>query len=275
MAGIVPVLPERTEYELARCPLGFASGTCCPATRLNLSAAIRRAVPRVYLKGEVASSATAHVILMKNFPDSDTRSPPRSGVVTRAPIGARNDTAQPALTSGFGAVIEKEHDLQSAIERSFGQTGGEHSADLDRILHHQHSRLGANIALLEQRYEALPKPERFANWHDRGWPPAKGRDASDEAALLPELVAQHTGLLSDIEALIGCAPDGQRGELILTEVGRSHEEMAWMLTALLHDDESAQRMADDRRSEGPGGTDLAQDNWDNEGGPVSIAAPSS
>ena len=45
-----------------------------------------------------------------------------------------------------------------------------------------------------------------------------------------------------------------------------------MLTALLHDDESAQRMADDRRSEDPGGTDLAQDNWDNEGGPVSIAA---
>lgn len=212
---------------------------------------------------------------MKNYTDTDSHSPPQSGgVVTRAPTGTRNDTAQPSLTSGFGAVIEKEHDLQSATEESFGQLSGHHSANLDRILHHQHSRLGANIALLEQRYEALPKPERFVNWHDRGRPPVKPqRMQSDEAQLLPELVAQHARLLTDIDALIGCAPDGQRGELILTEVSRNHEEMAWMLTALLKEDESVRRIASEQGSERTGESIRAQENWDNEGGPVRINPP--
>lgn len=214
---------------------------------------------------------------MKNYTNTDSRSPPQSGgVVTRAPTGARNDTAQPSLTSGFGAVIEKERDLQSATEGSFGLVRGPHSADLDRILHHQHSRLGANIALLEERYEALPKPERFVNWHDRARPPAQPRrQQQDEAALLPELVAQHTRLLSDIEALINCAPDGQRGELILTEVSRSHEEMAWMLTALLKEDASMRRIANDPGSERIGESIRSQENWDNEGGPVRIVPPES
>lgn len=214
---------------------------------------------------------------MHNSTKTDSRSPPKSGgVTTRAPTGAHNDTAQPPLTSGFGAVIEKEHKLQSATEDSFGQASGPHSADLDRILHHQHLRLGANIALLEQRYEALPIPERFVNWHDHARPPAQPRRTQqDEAELLPELLAQHTRLLADIEGLIGCAPDGQRGELILTEVSRSHEEMAWMLTALLKDDESTRHIASDRNSEHIGESLRGQENWDNEGGPARLNPPAS
>lgn len=214
---------------------------------------------------------------MKTFPEIDSRSPPQSGgLVTRALADARHDTAPPSLTSGFGTIIEKEHDLQSATESSFPQVIGHHSADLDRILHLQHSRLGAHIALLEQRFEALPKPERFANWHESGRPPTKPRRApADEAELLPGLVGQHTRLLADIDALIGRAPDGQRGELILTEVSRSHEEMAWMLTALLKEDESVTRMANERRGERPGESIRAQENWDNEGGPARIEPPAS
>ncbi|MCR6655738.1 MAG: hypothetical protein NVV63_07960 [Opitutus sp.] len=171
-------------------------------------------------------------------------------------------------------MIEKERDLQSATESSFGQAGGRHSADLDRILHHQHSRLGANIALLEQRYEALPKPERFVHWHDRARPPTEPRRTQLlETELLPELVAQHTRLLADIDALIACAPDGQRGELILTEVSRSHEEMAWMLTALLKDDESTSRIAMGLTGERSGESIRAQENLDNEGGPVRLDHP--
>lgn len=214
---------------------------------------------------------------MNNYSETDSRSPPQSGgVITRAPTGAGNDTAQPSVTSGFGAVIEKERDLQSATESSFGRAGGRHSVDLDRILHHQHSRLGANIALLEERYEALPKPERFVNWHDRERPPAQPwRTQPEEVELLPNLVAQHTRLLADIDALIDCAPDGQRGELILTEVSRSHEEMAWMLTALVKEDDSTKRIAHDRNTDGLGGLGFAQENWDNEGGPVRPEPPSS
>jgi len=209
---------------------------------------------------------------MQNSTDSNSRSSPQSGgVITRAESGPGNDTAQPSLTSGFGAVIEKEHNLQSATEGSFGNVSGHRSTEVDRILHHQHARLGANIALLEQRYEALPKSERFVNWREREQPSAKPRSTQrDETELLPNLVAQHTRLLGDIEALIGCAPDGLRGELMLAEVSRSHEEMASMLTTLLKDDELARPIANERSRDSSGGTKLAQENWDNEGGPAPI-----
>src|SRR3954464_6044957 len=115
------------------------------------------------------------------------------GAVTRALAGLENDTAQPSLTSGIGAVIEKEHDLQTATEASFRHDGRCHSNAVDRLLRHHYTRVSANIALLAQRYEALPKPERFLTWQDRGrhpGPPSRKRD--DETNLLPDLIAQHT-----------------------------------------------------------------------------------
>lgn len=211
---------------------------------------------------------------MNDSTATDSRSSPQSGgVISRAPEGATNDTAQPSLTSGFGALIEKERELQSATESSFGRLTGYHAAELDRILHRQHTRLGALIALLEQRFEALPKPERFANWHDRSPTPSSPRAPREKSELLPDLIGRHTRLLADIDALIGCAPDGQRGELILTEVSRSHEEMAWMLTALLKEDETAGRFASERSSERTGEARRAQENWDNEGGSVPAETP--
>lgn len=209
---------------------------------------------------------------MQSTNDSDSRSPPQSGgVVNRAPTGALNNTAQPSLTSGFGAVLEKEHDLQTATEGSSRFLSGHQAREIDRILHHQHSRLGANIALLEQRYEALPNPQRFVNWNDLSRPPTKPRRTqSNEAELLSDLIARHTDLLASIEALIGCAPDGQRGELILTEVSRSHQQMAWRLTALLKEDEAVARLANDPGGQAPRSTTQAQENWENEGGPVGV-----
>lgn len=202
--------------------------------------------------------------------NNDSRSPPQSGrAVTRPQPDSQNTTAQPALTSGFGAVIEKEHALQNATEGSVGHVLGQHARDLDRILRHQHSQLGANIALLEQRYEALPNPGRFVSWDDRHHPPAASRckESQDEIELLPDLIARHTHLLADIEALISCVADGQRGELILTEVRRNHEEMAWMLTSLLKDDETVERIARDTDDGDSCDARRAQQNWDNEGGP--------
>jgi hypothetical protein len=205
---------------------------------------------------------------MQDTPDRDSRSPPSSGgTITRAESGPGNRTAQPSLTSGFGAVIEKEYELQSATEGSFGQVSGEHPIELDRILRDQHSRVGANIALLEQRYERPPSPTCFVNWQDRSRPfitPGHARRAETE--LLPGLIALHTKLLSDIEALIDCAPDGQRGELILTAISRNHEEMAWMLTALLREDETVVPFPDNVASHEKGSSS-AEESWDNEGGP--------
>lgn len=208
-------------------------------------------------------------LFMADTTGSDSRSLPRGpGETTRSPTKPGNQAPPPSLTSGYGAVIEKEHDLQSATEGSFGHVTGEHASDIDRILRHQHVRLAANIALLEQRYEVLPKPERFVNWHDRGRPPARPRGTQrHETELLPDLIAQHGNLLADIETLIGLAPDGQHSEQILTEVSRNHEEMAWMLTALLKEDETAGRIEHDRKGDLATGTRRAQENWDNEGGP--------
>lgn len=220
---------------------------------------------------------TFPLFLMHNTTDTGS-SPPHSGrSVARAQADPHLPTAPSALTSGFGAVIEKEHDLQSATEGSLGHVSGQHATEIDRILRLQHSRLGANIALLEQRYEALPNPERFVSWNDRRRPPSAPRrtESRDEAELLPDLIARHTGLLADLEALIGCGPDSQRAELILTEVRRNHEEMARMLTALLKDDATAGRSTENGNDRASKSTRQAEESWDNEGGPVTRNPPSS
>ena len=176
--------------------------------------------------------------------------------------------AQPLLTSGFGAVIEKERDLQARTAGSLGQVGGHRSSETDRILRHQQARLGANIALLQERYEALPRPERFSSWNERAHATNTAFDHEDRdgSRVLPDLIARHAGLQADVEALIATAPDGQRGELILGEVSRNHEEMAWMLTALLKEDATSAGVTDHDGDGTPNSLDQAEENWDNEGG---------
>jgi hypothetical protein len=206
---------------------------------------------------------------MQNNPDSNSRSPPQfGGAVTRAQTDPENTTAEPALRSGFGAVIAKEHALQDATERSVGYIVGPHATRLDRMLRHHHSRLGANIALLEQRYEASPSPERFLSWGARRDPPASPRrgEGRNGIELIPDLIGRHAGLLADIRALMSSAPDGQRGELILTEVGHNHEQMAWMLMALLKDDDCVKHIAPDAAGDAAREARGAEDNWVSDGG---------
>jgi hypothetical protein len=171
---------------------------------------------------------------MQHTADHDSRSPPRG----------EEDPAKTSLTSGYGAVIEKEQALQASTGGTLRRVRGDHSNDVDRILRQQHSCLGANIALLEQRSEALPKPARFVNWQNRERAPlTTERLHRSETEMLQDLNALHIKLLADIETLISCAPGGQRSELILAEISHNHEEMAWMLTALLKEKEAADRGA--------------------------------
>ncbi len=225
--------------------------------------------PRVYPEWGVSFDHKPHYVMHLPL-NSNSPSPPapRGVTTTRAERGLGNNTAQPPLTSGFGAVIEKERDLQAATRRAFGQVNRHHAHDVDRILRHQQSRLGANISLLEQRYEALPKPERFASWNERLHPTNTllGLEDRENSQVLPELVARHAGLQADIETLIELAPDGQRGELILGEVSRNHEEMAWMLTALLKEDATSAGVTDHDGDGTPNSLNQAEENWDNEGG---------
>ena len=178
--------------------------------------------------------------------------------------------AQPPLPSGFSAVIKKEYDLQAITEGSLRHVTGHHSAEIDRILRHQQSRLSANIALLDERYEALPGPERLASRNERHQVtnPTLGFEDRDESQVLPDLVTRHACLQTDIEGLIERAPDGQRGKLILREVSRNHEEMAWMMRALLKEDATSVPMAEDGGDRAPRGASQAEESWDNEGGPT-------
>jgi hypothetical protein len=173
---------------------------------------------------------------MEHSTDSSSRSHPHSaGVVSRAQTDQENNTAEPALTSGFGLVIGKERDLQRATEDVLGRANGNRAVEIERVLRQQHSRLGANIALLEERYEALPNPARFASRDDRRHPAdgARRTEPREKAAPLLDLMARHNSLVTDLAALMSSAPDGQRGELILTVVSRSHREMAETLGGLL------------------------------------------
>lgn len=155
------------------------------------------------------------------------------------PLASRfTNTARPALTSGFGAVLARERDLQDATDAYLRVEDSTRAPSLRHVLLDQSSQLGGNIALLEQRYDALPHPGRVrgsgGRLANRVWP-------APEAHIDPlcPLIVRHRDLLADIAALITDRADGQRGALILTEVARSHEEMAGRLTSLASPDDVA------------------------------------
>jgi hypothetical protein len=165
--------------------------------------------------------------------------PPLAGVTVERVTTGSNLLATPRpLSNRFGDVLKEERALQAATEKYLGADHGLHASAMDRILRDQYTRLGANIAILEQRYKTEPAASR-----DRALqasrPPASG---SGNCAIEPakhgwlrELAVQHQTLLASVERLLADGSDGQRGALILTEVVHNHEEMAWMLTALLRD----------------------------------------
>ncbi len=202
----------------------------------------------------------------------ESHSPSPAGSTTTRAVTGLDDTAQPPLTSGFGSVMEREQDIRSSTTERLGVDNGPKSAAIDRILRHQQLQLGANIALLEQRYEMLPHPTRFATLpatHGRLSHARGAAVAPDAASLLPNLVAQHISLLRAIEALITQRPDGQRGELILTEIARNHEEMAWMLTALINEDDSVRDLVPipvTASLPAAPKAEASEADWENEGG---------
>lgn len=177
---------------------------------------------------------------MHATPPSNSPSPPPSAGTTIRANACLDETAQPPLTSGFGAVMEQERDIQSSTQQYLGADRGSRSTPVNRVLGLQEARLGANIALLEERYEMLPNPGRFHTLRETGLRAAARHEASthrDVRTMLSSLIAQHRDLLRKIDALITQRPDGQRGELILGQVARNHEEMAWTLTALINSED--------------------------------------
>jgi hypothetical protein len=170
------------------------------------------------------------------------------------------------LTSGFGTVIEKERSLQRTTGGALRELSGRHATEIGRMLRQHEVRLGANIALLEERFEMLPHPARFVPWgHPSVSSGTRQLESAAGAAPLPMLASRHAALLADVDALLAGLPGGGRAEAALTEVRRSHEEMGWVLTAFVNEDATQARLPDESRR-GPSDPGSAEQAWDNEGG---------
>lgn len=152
------------------------------------------------------------------------------------------DPAPPhPLTSGFGVVIEKEDSLGRTNRDSLGEihTAG-HSA-LWRVLRHHQLLIEKNQELLLQRCDQLSRGDRFDRLYDASRPWAGDRQATarEEDGTLSDLLARHTSLIGDLDALISRAKRGEHDEGLLAEIERNHEEMAWMLMTLIKEKETA------------------------------------
>lgn len=193
-------------------------------------------------------------------------SPP--GGITRA-AAPLDDTAQPPLTSGFGALMEQEKDIQLSTLGHVGARGADGAA-IDHLLQQQAKLLAANVALLEQRYEMLPHAARFQHLHEIHEPLSHRRPnhTGSEIGTLPTLRALHLNALRKLETLVHQRPDGQRGELILAHIAHNHEEMAGALSVLLKDEASAgpnPNAAIISAARAPG-LSVGEAGWENEGG---------
>lgn len=163
--------------------------------------------------------------------DTPTRTKSQAPPPLRDEPSARNGTAQPPLTGGFSGVMEHERDLQRSTEAYLRLTNGVHATSLHHVLREQSAQLSGNLALLRQRYEALPRGNRGRIL--RGRIAQESPDAPvPRLDQLRPLIVKHRATLADISTLMVQRADGQRGALILAEVARSHEAMAGALTAL-------------------------------------------
>lgn len=149
------------------------------------------------------------------------------------------ETASPQpMTSGFGVVIEKEDCLGRINRESLGEIHTVGKSDLWCLLRHHQLLIEKNQQLLLHRCDQLSRGERFTRLYtaNRPWAGAP-RAANGRHGPLPDLLARHTSLIGDLDALISRAKRGEHDESLLAEIERNHEEMAWMLMALMKEEE--------------------------------------
>lgn len=173
-----------------------------------------------------------------------------------------NEPAAPPLAAGVCAIMEQEHALQTLSDGFSEENHGADTPAVVRVLRNHHLRLGDNIALLRQHRGVLPRSahgdagcESLASLSNSSDP------AMASAAGLRALATKHLKAVENIDNLIAQRPDGQRGEMILTEVARNHRAMAWMLNGLL----SENALAHDPLAQPIiAGLKFSAHNWDDE-----------
>jgi hypothetical protein len=169
---------------------------------------------------------------------------------------------------GLGAVLQQEHALLASLQRNPPLTSGAHAADLARIVTGQRTRVTETVLLLEARCRMFPQPTRFA-----GTPfdlPA-GEDAHEPAPdgddALAQLVDRHTTLARELGALDELRSGWDPATPLLREAARNHEEMAWMLLALIHENATAGDWSGPTNPpDVPTRVTPPEADWENEGG---------
>lgn len=192
-----------------------------------------------------------------NFlPTPEGRNPPTG------PTSPRRGSVPP--TRGFGPLIEQEHALETSVSDNLLFVDGPRSAEIRRLLESQQGRIAGGIMLLEQRVESLPNPERFRALVQLRAHASEGMPVARETGLA-HLAHQHLDLQDSLLALIEQRSDSGRPERILRAVARNHEEMAWMLNALLSEDDTV-RDRELRPVVAAANPDAVEQSWENEGG---------
>jgi len=194
--------------------------------------------------------------LMNSLPTPECRSP------QTGPTSPRRAAVPP--TRGFGPLLEQEHDLETSVSDNLLFVDGPRSAEIRRLLESQQGRIAGGIILLEQRIERLPCPERFRALARLRARDSEGMPAARETGLA-HLALQHANLQDSLLTLIEHRPEGGRSERILVAVAQNHEEMAWMLNALLSEDDTVR----DRELVpiiAAADPNAVEQSWENEGG---------
>lgn len=142
------------------------------------------------------------------------------------------------LTSGFGTIVAEERSLRTLVELCRERASGRHAENLVRILSHHLVQIDAVLALLVSRRALLPKPARFRGTEEPNGTLYRHTAGLDGPAALPELRNRHLKLIARLEALIASMGIAPQREPLLREAHQRHEEMAWMLAALIAEDSS-------------------------------------
>ena len=179
----------------------------------------------------------------------------------------------PAVTSGFGTVLQAEHLLSSAIEAAVATLEGIHALPVARILREHLVRVSTVAAALEASYQRLPLPQRFLAL--KAGIPVRTHGRTNP---LPRVALEPLGQLAEAHErlarqLANLAQREQSGDASLGDVfghaSRQHEAMGGTLHAVVSQN-AADLRAGAAAPTAPALPDpqaqRRESRWENEGG---------
>lgn len=176
----------------------------------------------------------------------------------------------PGFTVGFATLIEGEAELARALGAAARGLEGPRASATARIFEHQVRQLDAVVALLMQRRAQFPLPQRFerdAAQHPRATQHHAGVGQT-EAPTLAGFHRRHLAFATRLGELVASTASGANREELLREAKQFHEEMAWMLAALINEDLTAERRPRPFPPDSPFGRRPELERWETDGGGI-------